>query len=61
MATTFGPDDKLLLTNLNKVFWPENGYTKGDLIEYYKAIAPVIIPYLVDRPQVLHRHVDGHG
>jgi bifunctional non-homologous end joining protein LigD len=53
-------DDKLCLTNLKKVFWPEHGHTKGDLLEYYRAIAPVMLPYLIDRPQVLHRHVDGH-
>jgi bifunctional non-homologous end joining protein LigD len=61
MTTTFGPDDKLHLTNLNKVFWPEHGYTKRDLLDYYREIAPVMLPYLVDRPQVLHRHVDGHS
>jgi bifunctional non-homologous end joining protein LigD len=60
MAHAFQPDDKLVLTNLKKVFWPETGYTKGDLLDYYRAIAPVMLPYLVDRPQVLHRHVDGH-
>ena len=56
----FTKDDKLILTNLKKVFWPAEGYTKGDLIEYYRAVAPVIVPYLIDRRQVLHRHVDGH-
>ena len=55
----FMPDDKLVLTNLKKVFWPAEGYTKGDLIDYYRTIASIIVPYLVDRPQVLHRHVDG--
>src|SRR5262245_4937106 len=60
MPSKFGPDDKLVLTNLKKVFWPECGYTKGDLLDYYRAIAPVMLPYLMDRPQVLHRHVDGH-
>jgi bifunctional non-homologous end joining protein LigD len=60
MTAAFGPDDKLHLTNLNKVFWPDLGYTKRDLLDYYQAIAPVMLPYLVDRPQVLHRHVDGH-
>ena len=60
MATNFRPDDKLVLTNLNKVFWPEHGYTKRDLLDYYREIAPVMLPYLIDRPQVLHRHVDGH-
>src|SRR5260370_41400338 len=61
MTTTFAPDDKLHLTNLTKVFWPEQGYTKRDLLDYYRAIAPVILPHLIDRPQVLHRHVDGHA
>ena len=46
-------------TNLDKVFWPEEGYTKGDLIEYYRAIAPWILPYLRDRPVVLTRYPDG--
>jgi bifunctional non-homologous end joining protein LigD len=49
-------------TNLDKVLWPEDGYTKGDLVEYYRAIAPWILPYLRDRPVVLTRFPDGiHG
>ncbi|MGH7568894.1 MAG: DNA ligase D [Gemmatimonadales bacterium] len=49
-------------SNLDKVFWPEDGYTKGDLIEYYRAIAPWMLPYLADRPLVLTRFPDGvHG
>ena len=47
------------LTNLDKVYWPKEGYTKGDLIEYYRIVAPVMVPYLVDRPQSLHRHPNG--
>jgi len=47
------------LTNLGKVYWPDDGYTKGELIDYYRAIAPVILPYLRDRPMSLHRHPDG--
>jgi bifunctional non-homologous end joining protein LigD len=46
-------------TNLQKVYWPEEGYTKGDLISYYRAVAPVILPYLRDRPESLHRHPNG--
>ncbi len=46
-------------TNLDKVFWPEEGYTKGDLIEYHRAIAPWLLPYLRDRPLVLTRYPDG--
>ncbi len=47
------------LTHLDKVFWPEEGYTKGDVIEYYHKIAPILLPHLVDRPQSLHRHPNG--
>jgi bifunctional non-homologous end joining protein LigD len=50
---------ELRLTNLDKVFWPEEEYTKGDLIEYYRAIAPWILPYLADRPVVMTRFPDG--
>jgi bifunctional non-homologous end joining protein LigD len=47
------------LTNLDKVFWPASGQTKGDLVRYYEAIAPWILPYLRDRPLVLTRYPDG--
>lgn len=47
------------LTNLDKIFWPEEGYTKRDLIEYYEAIAPWMLVYLRDRPLVLTRYPDG--
>jgi bifunctional non-homologous end joining protein LigD len=47
------------LTRLHKVFWPKEGYTKGDLIAYYRRMAPYILPYLKDRPLSLHRHPDG--
>lgn len=50
---------KVQLSNLDKVFWPEDGYTKGDLIEYYRAISPWLLPYLHDRPVVLTRYPDG--
>ena len=46
-------------SNLKKVYWPADGYTKGDLIEYYRAIAPWILPYLKNRPVVLTRYPDG--
>jgi bifunctional non-homologous end joining protein LigD len=49
-------------TNEDKVLWPEDGYTKGDLIAYYRAIAEWILPYLRDRPVVQTRFPDGiHG
>jgi bifunctional non-homologous end joining protein LigD len=47
------------LSNLDKTFWPEEGYTKGDLIEYYRSMSPWLLPYLKDRPVVLTRYPDG--
>jgi bifunctional non-homologous end joining protein LigD len=52
-----GPQVKL--TNLTKIFWPSERYTKGDLIAYYEAVAPFLLPYLKDRPLVLTRYPDG--
>ena len=50
------------LTNLNKVYWPEDGYKKGDLIRYYREVAGVMLPHLKNRPQSLNRHPNGiHG
>ncbi|PYM03942.1 MAG: DNA ligase D, partial [Candidatus Rokuibacteriota bacterium] len=53
------PGGRVRLTNLGKVFWPDEGYTKGDLIAYYDAVAPLLLPYLRDRPLVLTRYPDG--
>lgn len=50
---------ELRLTRLTKVFWKDEQITKGDLIEYYRSIAPHLLPYLKDRPTVLHRYPDG--
>lgn len=53
---------EVALTNLDKLYWPEDGYTKGDLVEYYTRVAPLLLPYLKDRPLVLTRYPDGiHG
>jgi len=46
-------------SNLDKVFWPEEGYTKGNLIEYYRSMSAWLLPYLKDRPVVLTRFPDG--
>ncbi len=46
-------------SNLDKVFWPEEKYTKGDLIEYYRSMGPWLLPYLKNRPVVLTRYPDG--
>jgi bifunctional non-homologous end joining protein LigD len=58
-APDASPAPRVRLTNLGKVFWPDEGYTKGDLVAYYDTIAPLILPYLRDRPLVLTRHPDG--
>jgi bifunctional non-homologous end joining protein LigD len=57
------PDsDGLDVTNLQKVFWPEPKFTKGDLIRYYARIAPLILPVVEDRPLVMKRFPNGvHG
>jgi bifunctional non-homologous end joining protein LigD len=47
------------LTNLTKVFWPNEGYTKGDVLSYYRGVAEVMVPYLRDRPESLNRHPNG--
>jgi len=52
---------KLALTNLDKVLWPETGTTKAELIEYYVAVAPVLLPHLEGRPLTLRRFPDGVG
>ncbi len=50
---------KAELTHLDKVFWPKQGYTKNDLIDYYGRMSRWILPYLEGRPQALNRHPDG--
>lgn len=47
------------LTNLRKVFWTDHGITKGDLIQFYADIAPVLLPHLVDRAMVMKRYPNG--
>ena len=50
------------LTNLSKPFWPELGITKGDLIQYYADVAPVLLPHIKDRAMVMKRYPHGaHG
>jgi bifunctional non-homologous end joining protein LigD len=46
-------------THLDKIFWPKEKITKGDVIRYYERIADVILPYLRHRPMVLARHPNG--
>lgn len=49
----------LQLTNLEKVYFPKEKFTKGDVIDYYRSISKFILPYLKDRPESLHRHPNG--
>jgi bifunctional non-homologous end joining protein LigD len=49
----------LKLSNLDKLFWPEEGITKGDLISYYRRVAPVLVPHLKSRPFTMKRYPDG--
>src|SRR5689334_23097428 len=58
-ATVAVGDREVLLTNLRKVFWPELGVTKGDLIRYYLTSAPVLLPHIRDRAMVMKRYPHG--
>jgi len=49
----------LRLSNLDKEFWPEEGITKGDLLAFYRDVAPVLVPHLRDRPFTMKRYPDG--
>jgi bifunctional non-homologous end joining protein LigD len=50
---------KIQLSNLDKVFWPREGYTKGDLLRYYDQVAETLLPYLHERPVHMLRYPDG--
>jgi bifunctional non-homologous end joining protein LigD len=52
-------DRTVQLTNLKKIFWPELGLTKRDLLQYYADIAPVLLPHLKDRAMVMKRYPNG--
>src|SRR5437868_6604388 len=49
----------LKLSNLDKPFWPDEGITKGDLLDYYRRVAPALVPHLRDRPFTIRRYPDG--
>ena len=53
------PSPRVTISNPDKLFWPDAGYTKLHLIDYYRAISPWLLPYLRDRPLVLTRYPDG--
>jgi bifunctional non-homologous end joining protein LigD len=50
---------ELRLSNLDKLFWADEGITKGDLLEYYQAVSEVLVPHLKDRPFTMRRYPDG--
>jgi bifunctional non-homologous end joining protein LigD len=50
---------RLSLSNLDKVLYPEVGFTKGQVIDYYTRIAPALLPHLRDRPLTMKRYPDG--
>ena len=52
-------DRRLSLSNLDKVLYPEAGFTKGQVIDYYTRIAPAVLPHLRDRPLTLKRYPNG--
>jgi bifunctional non-homologous end joining protein LigD len=50
---------ELKLTNLDKLYWKKEKFTKGDMLNYYLKVAPYMLPYMMDRPQSLNRHPNG--
>ena len=50
---------RLRLSNLGKVLYPETGFTKGEVLDYYTRIAPVLVPHLADRPLTIKRYPNG--
>lgn len=52
-------NQKLKLSNLNKIYFPEDNLSKGEIIHYYSEVAALILPYLKDRPQSLNRFPNG--
>jgi bifunctional non-homologous end joining protein LigD len=54
-----GVDRPIAFSNIDKVFFPDEGYTKGDLIQYYASVAPLLLPHLAGRPISMSRFPDG--
>jgi bifunctional non-homologous end joining protein LigD len=55
----FSRDQRVRLTHLDKVFWPDRGYTKGDLLRYYAAVSRALVPHLRNRAMVMKRYPHG--
>jgi bifunctional non-homologous end joining protein LigD len=64
-SETWSLDDQSInVTDLEKVYWPKEGLTKGDVLAYYRELAPVILPYLKDRPvtiKVFPKGIEGES
>jgi bifunctional non-homologous end joining protein LigD len=58
---TFGRGETLHVSSLDKVYFPDAELTKGDLMRYYAATSPVLLPIIKDRPMILKRYPDGVG
>ena len=54
-------DRPITFSNVDKVYFPDDGYTKGDLIQYYASVAPLLLPHLVGRPISMSRYPEGIG
>jgi bifunctional non-homologous end joining protein LigD len=52
-------EHEINLTNLDKIYWPDEGFTKGDLVTYYFNISPTMLPHVADRPLTLKRMPNG--
>ena len=57
--TTIGLDRRVRVSNPDKLFFPDDGYTKGDLVQYYSDVAPVLVPHLEGRALSLARYPNG--
>jgi bifunctional non-homologous end joining protein LigD len=55
------PEGPVRLTNLKKLFWPDDGITKRDLLQYYADVSPFLLPHLLNRAMVMKRYPDGAG
>src|SRR6185436_18556138 len=58
-ATVVAEGREVRLTNLKKPFWPERGIAKGDLLQYYADVAPLLLPHIRDRAMVMKRYPHG--
>src|SRR5471032_1823177 len=55
----FGRGQSLRVSSLDKVYFPDDGITKGDVMRYYATVSPVLLPVIQDRPLVLKRYPEG--